>query len=212
MTGEFADRASAGRLLAMEVHRSGEDLSRGVIVGLARGGVPVAAEVAAALALPLEVTVVRKLGFPFSPEVAMGAIGEDDARVLDGDLVRQMGVTAAQVAEIEDRERAVLAARLQRYRAGRPRLDLTGRTVVIVDDGIATGATAQAACLSVRRRGASRVIVATPVCGRDAEDGVPAADRIVTLLRPSAYRAVGEHYVRFDQVPDDEVVRLLTGS
>lgn len=210
MSGEFSDRAAAGRLLAQEVLRSGEDLTGAVVVALARGGVPVGAAVADELDLPLEVTVVRKLGFPSSPEVAMGAIGEDGVRVLDEELVRTMGVTAAEVAEVEQAERDLLASRASRYRAacGPPR-DLSGRTVLIVDDGVATGATAEAACRVARRRGADRVIVASPVCGTDAESRLPSADRVIGVLRPPAYRAVGEHYRRFEQVGDEEVIDII---
>lgn len=210
MAGEFSDRSAAGRLLAEELLRSGEDLTGAVVLALARGGVPVGAAVAAELGLPLEVAVVRKLGFPSFPEVAMGAIGEDGVRVLDEDLVRRMGVTDAELAEVEHAERDVLAARASRYRnaAGGPR-DLSGRIVLIVDDGVATGATAEAACRVARRRGADRVIVASPVCGADAESWVPSADRMIGVLRPPAYRAVGDHYRRFEQVGDDEVMALI---
>lgn len=210
MGGEFSDRAAAGHQLAAELLRSGEDLSAAVVLALARGGVPVGAAVAVDLGLPMEVTVVRKLGFPSSPEVAMGAIGEDGVRVLDEDLVRLMGVSDAQLAAVERAEREVLTARATRYRAavGR-RGDLSGRTVLIVDDGIATGATAEAACLVARRRGARRVVVATPVCGPDAPTRLPDADRVIGLLRPPGYRAVGEHYQRFEQVSDDDVVALI---
>ena len=213
MAGEFPDRPAAGRMLARQLLHSGEDLSGAVVLALARGGVPVGAAVAVELGLPMEVTVVRKLGFPTSPEVAMGAIGEDGVRVLDEDLVRAIGVSDAQVAAVERAEREVLTARARRYRAvaGRVR-DLSGRTVLIVDDGVATGATAEAACLVARRRGAGRVVVATPVCGPDAESRLPDADRVFSLLRPSTYRAVGEHYERFEQVSDDEVVALIRSA
>lgn len=213
MAGEFSDRAAAGRLLAKELLRSGEDLAGAVVVALARGGVPVGAAVAAELGLPLEVIVVRKLGFPSSPEVAMGAIGEGGVRVLDEDLVRTMGVTDAEVAQVERAERAVLISRANRYRnAGGPQRDLSGRTVLIVDDGVATGATAEAACRVVRRRGADRVVVASPVCATHAESRLPSADRVVGVIRPPAYRAVGDHYRRFEQVGDEEVLELIRAS
>ncbi len=210
MAGEFPDRAAAGRLLAEELLRSGEDLTGAVVVALARGGVPVGAAVAGELGLPLEVVVVRKLGFPSSPEVAMGAIGEEGIRVLDEELLRTMGVTDAAVADVERVERDALVSRVRRYRtAGGPPRDLSGRTVLVVDDGVATGATAEAACRVARRRGANRVVVASPVCGTDAESRLPSADRVIGVIRPRAYRAVGDHYRRFEQVEDEEVLELI---
>ena len=145
----FTDRADAGRRLAhrMKTHR-GEDV---VVLGLPRGGVVVAYEVALALGAPLDVVVVRKLGVPYQPEVAMGAIGEDGVRVIDEDTVAHAGITEDELAAIERRERALLDTRVAHYRAGRERVDLTGRLALIVDDGMATGATARAACQVARR-------------------------------------------------------------
>src|SRR5690606_36606413 len=148
--------------------------------GLPRGGVPVAAEVAAALDAPLDVILVRKLGVPFQPELAMGAIGEDGVRVLDDHLLAATGITADQVARVERRERAELDRRAATYRACRPRVPLAGRTVVIVDDGLATGATARAAIQVARAEGARRVVLAVPVAPRDTVDDLAAvADEVV---------------------------------
>ncbi|MGZ5389898.1 MAG: phosphoribosyltransferase, partial [Aeromicrobium sp.] len=133
----FENRVEAGRQLAVELESlRGQDA---VVLGLPRGGVPVADEVAKALGLPLDVIVVRKLGVPFQPEVAMGAIGEGGVRVLDADLIARIRITEADLSAVEERERATLEARIARLRRGRPRVDLHGRTAVIVDDGVATG-------------------------------------------------------------------------
>jgi predicted phosphoribosyltransferase len=206
----FRDRTDAG-------HRLGEHLASWrspdvVVLGLPRGGVPVAAEVAAALGAPLDVIVVRKLGIPYQPEVAMGAIGEGGVRVLDDTLVARAGVSTAEVDAVEQRERATLESRVQRFRAGADRLDLTGRTAIIVDDGIATGATATAAAQVARKLGASRVVVAAPVGGHDAADRVGDADEVVCLLQPPGFQAVGAYYRDFGQTSEDEVAALLAAA
>jgi predicted phosphoribosyltransferase len=206
----FRDRTDAGR-------RLGEHLASWrspdvVVLGLPRGGVPVAAEVAAALGAPLDVIVVRKLGIPYQPEVAMGAIGEGGVRVLDDTLVARAGVSTAEVDAVEQRERATLESRVQRFRSGADRLDLTGRTAIIVDDGIATGATATAAAQVARKLGASRVVVAAPVGGHDAANRVGDADEVVCLLQPPGFQAVGAYYRDFGQTSEDEVAALLAAA
>lgn len=204
---DFRDRADAGRRLATRLAPwRAPDV---VVLGLPRGGVPVAAEVATALDAPLDVIVVRKLGIPYQPEVAMGAIGEGGARVLDETLVTRAGVTEAEVDAVELRERATLEERVARFRSGGERLDLTGRTAIIVDDGIATGATATAACQVARAFGAARVIVAAPVGAADAAHRIHGADEVVCLLQPPDFHAVGAYYVDFAQTSDDEVAALL---
>ncbi|MEU3569454.1 phosphoribosyltransferase family protein [Kitasatospora sp. NPDC036755] len=204
----FADRTEAGRRLAARLgHVAGPDA---VVVALPRGGVPVAAEVAAVLGAPLDICVIRKLGVPYQPELGMGAIGEDGVRVLNDQVIRFASVTDGQLAEVERRERAELARRARRYRGDRPPADLRGRTVVVVDDGIATGSTARAACRIVRERGAARVVLAVPVAPADwAErlDGV--ADELVCVDTPSPFHAIGEFYTDFSQTGDEEVLRLL---
>ncbi len=152
----FRDRVDAGRHLAEVVRRTGVAASDVVVLGLPRGGVPVAFEVAQALGAPLDVIVVRKLGVPFQPELAMGAIGEDGVRVENEDIVASAALRAVDVRTVERRERAELERRARRYRDDGARLDLQGRTAVIVDDGIATGSTARAACQVARAQGASR--------------------------------------------------------
>ncbi|HEU5036548.1 MAG TPA: phosphoribosyltransferase family protein [Nocardioides sp.] len=206
----FEDRAEAGRRLATLLRGNrGADL---VVLGLPRGGVPVAAEVARALDAPLDVIVVRKLGVPSHPELAMGAVGEGGVEVVDGDIVRRAHVDPEQLAEVESRERAVVAARVAELRRGRPPLDLIGRVAVIVDDGIATGSTAAAACGVARSLGASRVVVAAPV----APPGLTAvgldADELVCLERPWDFQAVGTYYRDFTPTTDREVAELLTAA
>ena len=203
----FVDRADAGWRLAevLEVYR-GQDV---VVLGLPRGGVPVAYQVARALEAPLDVIVVRKLGVPFQPEVAMGAIGEDGVRVLDRAMVTRAGVSESEVAEVERREQEVLGARLRRYRRGRDRVDLHGRTAIVVDDGVATGSTARAACRIARLLGASRGVLAVPVGPPATLRDLPEADAVVAVEEPADFRAVGFHYDDFSPTSDDEVVVLL---
>ncbi|MGW6913844.1 phosphoribosyltransferase family protein [Kitasatospora sp. NPDC054939] len=204
----FADRTEAGRRLAARLgHLAGTDP---LVVALPRGGVPVAAEVAAALGAPLDICVIRKLGVPYQPELGMGAIGEDGVRVLNDEVVRAAGVAPTQLAEVEARERAELARRARRYRGGRPPADLRGRTVVVVDDGIATGSTARAACLIVRARGAARVVLAVPVAPPDWTARLAGvADELVCVGTPSPFFAIGEFYADFSQTGDEEVLRHL---
>ncbi|MER5636750.1 phosphoribosyltransferase family protein [Kitasatospora sp. NPDC002227] len=208
---EYADRTEAGRRLAAAlVHLRGADP---VVVGLPRGGVPVAAEVARALGAPLDLCVIRKLGCPGQPELAMGAIGEGGARVLNEHVLSGAAVTERQLAEVERAERAELARRVERYRRGRPPVPLTGRTVVVVDDGLATGATARAACELVRARGAARVVLAVPVAPGDWQRTMAAAaDELVCPLTPHRFWAIGQFYRDFGQTTDAEVLACLDAA
>ncbi|MFS0866410.1 phosphoribosyltransferase [Microbacterium sp. 179-B 1A2 NHS] len=207
----FAHRPDAGRRLGRHLAERG--VVAAMVFGLPRGGVPVAAEVARVLRLPLDVIVVRKLGLPAAPEVAMGAIAEGGIRVVDDDLIRRAGVTPAALRDVERRERDELERRAAAVRAHRPaRPDLGGRTVLVVDDGIATGATASAACRYARDEGAARVIVAAPIGPRDAACLIVAADEVICLAQPRSFRAVGEWYEDFAPTSDAEVVRLLAGT
>ncbi|MGW8555394.1 phosphoribosyltransferase family protein [Streptomyces tubercidicus] len=204
----FTDRADAGHRLAEALqHLEGEDP---VVLGLPRGGVPVAFQVARALKAPLDVIVVRKLGVPYQRELGFGAIGEGGVRVISDDIVRRGRLEQADLASVEHAEAAELARQAERFRAGRPRLSLEGRTAIVVDDGIATGATAAAACQVVRAQGAARVVLAVPVAPPDAAERLrTATDEYVCLSTPFAFSAVGEWYRDFSQTPDDEVVALL---
>ncbi|WP_031064937.1 phosphoribosyltransferase family protein [Streptomyces sp. NRRL WC-3742] len=204
----FTDRTDAGRRLAALLgHLRGPGT---VVVALPRGGVPVAAEVAAALGAPLDICVIRKLGVPHQPELGMGAIGEDGVRVLNEQVMRASGVGGEQLAEVERRERAELERRARRYRGGRAPAAVRGRTVVVVDDGVATGSTALAACRIVRARGAARVVLAVPVAPWDwTERLAGAADELVCVATPSPFFAIGEFYGDFSQTQDEEVLRLL---
>lgn len=204
----FQDRADAGRRLARRL--TAYDHPHPLVLGLPRGGVPVAVEVATALGADLDVLVVRKLGAPGNPEFAMGAIGEDDAVVIDHATRRQLHVSEEQVAHTIERERQEIDRRVGAYRGGSRRLGLAARNVIIVDDGLATGSTAAAAVRVARHMGAAHVTVAVPVGSTEAVERIAAmADDIVCLETPEPFRAVGQHYARFDQVADDEVVRLL---
>jgi len=207
----FRNRSDAGQRLAGRLeHLRGKDA---VILGLPRGGVPVAAEVARALAAPLDIILVRKLGVPAQPELGMGAIGESDARVINPDVVRYAQVSEAQMAEVERRERAELERRARRFRGGAPREPLAGRIAVIVDDGIATGSTARAACQVARALGAARVVLAVPVAPPGADVGMRGdADEVICLEMPGRFLAIGEWYDDFAQTSDEEVVALLRAA
>ncbi|MFE3518899.1 phosphoribosyltransferase family protein [Streptomyces sp. NPDC059166] len=207
----FTDRKEAGRRLGGAVrHLAPRDP---VVLGLPRGGVPVAYEVARALGAPLDVIVVRKLGVPHHPELGFGAIGEGGARVISDDIVRHAGVRDEKRVAVERAEGAELRRRAGAYRAGRPRQPLTGRTVVVVDDGVATGATAGAACQVARAQGAAYVALAVPVAAPDAVARLRGAvDEVVCLSTPALFSAVGEWYRDFSQTSDEEVVALLGRS
>lgn len=204
----FEDRLDAGRRLAAAVeHLKAEQV---VVLGLPRGGVPVAAQVAEALGAPLDVVVVRKLGVPYQPELGMGAIGEGGVRVVNDEVVRMARVSRRQLAQVEEGERAELQRRVDRYRRGRPRVDFRGRTVVVVDDGIATGSTARAACQVAQALGAARIVLAVPVAPPEwtyaLED---VADELVCLDTPGQFFGIGQFYADFAQTTDDEVIACL---
>jgi len=206
----FRDRRDAGRHLAEVVRRA--DLGGGevVVLGLPRGGVPVAFEIASVLRAPLDVIVVRKLGVPFQPELAMGAIGEGGVRVENREVLQSAALGAFELDAVETRERAELERRAEQYRDGRARLDLRGRCAVIVDDGIATGSTIRAACQVARALGAARIVVAVPVASRQAAAALPdVCDQVLCVETPEPFYAVGEWYRDFSQTSDEQVVDLL---
>jgi len=204
----FDDRVDAGRQLAERLESlRGQDI---VVLGLPRGGVPVAFEVAKALQAPLDVLVVRKLGVPFQPELAFGAIGEGGVRVINDSVVREADVSEGEITAVEAEQRVELRRRSERFRGGREPFPLAGRTAVIVDDGVATGATAKVACQVARARGASRVVLAVPIGADDTVERVTGyADEVVCLQTPAFFYAVGQGYRSFTQTSDDEVVALL---
>ncbi|MBE1877639.1 phosphoribosyltransferase [Myceligenerans pegani] len=204
----FDDRTDAGRRLARRLEALRADDV--VVLGLPRGGVPVAFEVARELGAPLDVIVVRKLGVPHRPEYAVGAIGEGDVRVLNDEVWRHVGMDAEELADVERAERTELSRRVKRFRGEHERIALTDRTALIVDDGMATGATARAACQVARAQGARRVVLAVPVGAADAVRSLRGdADDVVCLAEPARFMAVGQWYGDFGQTQDSEVAELL---
>lgn len=204
----YRDRADAGEQLAERVRARG--YPDPAVLGLARGGVPVAAPVARLLGVPLDVLVVRKLGVPWQPEVAFGAVGPGGVQVLNPRIADELDPAA--IAEVIAAETAEVTRRERRYRPGRGAPELTGRTAVLVDDGLATGASARAAVWVARDLGAARVVVATPVGSPPARDWVAeAADEVLCPLVPPDFSAVSRYYDSFPQVSDAEV-RALAGS
>lgn len=206
-TIQFVDRADAGRQLARRLeHLRGQDM---VVLGLPRGGVPVAFEVAKELKAPLDVIVVAKLGLPHHSEVAMGAIGEGGFDTIDRHIIARERVSRRELARTIAWERSLLEGRVERLRRGRPRVDLHGRTAVIVDDGLATGASARVACDVARYLGASKVVLAVPVGPRSTVEGFVGADEVVCVHTPHRFWAVGQHYRDFSPTTENDVLELL---
>ncbi len=216
MVDEFADRAAAGRLLAARV--AALKLDDPVVLALPRGGVPVAAQVAATLAAPLDLLLVRKIGAPGQPELAVGAVAESAAPpghvvVTDDEAMAMTGASATYVEREAQRGLQEIARRRATYRDGRPPLPLAGRTAVLVDDGIATGATMRAALKAVRQMQPARLVLAVPVAPPDTVQALrDEVDDLVCLAQPVPFHAVGLHYADFDQVPDEDVVALMRAA
>ncbi|WP_330460567.1 phosphoribosyltransferase family protein [Streptomyces sp. NBC_00820] len=208
----FRDRAEAGRELAgllKDLHDRGE-LPDPVVLALPRGGIAVAGPVARALGAPLDVLVVRKIGAPHHEEFAVGALAADDPPLFDLATLARLGLTEGRLASVVERERRELRRRERRYRGDRPPLDLTGRTVIVVDDGLATGATARAALRHARRRQPARLVLAVPVGAPESVALLAAeADMVVCPLRPAGFCAVGQWYDDFAQLTDAEVLDAL---
>jgi len=212
MAPAFVDRREAGRRVAEQLTDLAADRDV-VVLGLPRGGVPVAAEVATALAAPLDVLVVAKVGVPGHEELALGAVADDGSVVLNPGIVAVTGLGAEAVETLAQRQALTLVRRAADLRAGRPATPVEGRVAVVVDDGMATGATMRVALEVVRRRGPHTVVAAVPVASAEAVDAVAdAADRVVCVLTPPGFRAVGSWYDDFTQVGDDEVRRLLRSA
>lgn len=206
----YTDRSEAGKSLAAELTgliTQNEDI---IVYGLPRGGLPVAYEVAKALEAPLDVIVVRKLGVPGQPELAMGAVASGDVTILDERLVEMVGVSDRNLEEIAERQRAEVRDREQRFRGDVASPDPEGATAVVVDDGMATGSTMRASVQALRKRSPERIIVAVPVGSREAcADIEDVADEVVCLSTPEPFAAVGVWYDDFRQVQDEDVVSLL---
>lgn len=205
----FRDRRDAGRVLAdlLSGYSGRDDV---VVVGLARGGVPVAFEVALALHAPLDVCIVRKLGAPGYPEFAVGAIARGGHRIVNDETVAALGITAAQLGEIIEREGRELQRRETAYRLGRASVQVRGKVVIVVDDGLATGASMRAAVSALRQEQPARVVMAVPVAPDSTRrDFAELVDELVCASMPASFLAVGQSYQDFSQVGDDEVRTLL---
>lgn len=208
-TRRFRDRVDAGRQLAerLDRYRAQPDI---IVLGLPRGGVPVAAEVARALGAPLDVMLVRKLGLPQQPELAMGAIASGGIRVMNEDLLSYLRIPQSTIDAVAAREQQVLDARERAYRGDRPPVTLDGKTVILVDDGLATGASMRAAVSAARQRKAARVVVAVPVAAPETiSDMRREVDDIVFVQAPSRFSAVGLWYEDFSETSDETVTKLL---
>ena len=205
----FHDRKKAGQLLALQLARY-KGCSDVLILALPRGGVPVAHEIASVLHCPLDVLVVRKLGVPGHEEMAMGAIATGGIRLINPDIVSALGITPEAVEDVERKEEAELFRRERSYRGNRGPLDTSNKTIILVDDGIATGATMQAAIASLRQRRVRKIIVASPVAPHSVVLSLRrVADDVVTMLNPEDFGGVGRWYEDFSQTSDEEVQQLL---
>ena len=205
----FRDRHEAGQLLAKELVslRGQKDL---IVLGVPRGGVVVAYEVARALGAPLDVYITRKIGAPYNPELAIGAVASDGTLVLDHNIIEHMGVPEGYVQEETARQRQEIQRRLAAYRGSRPEVDLQGKTVILVDDGVATGATTLASLRAIKARRPAQLILAVPVGPEDVIQILSGeADQVICLSAPEVFWAVGAFYEVFDQTSDAEVVKLL---
>jgi putative phosphoribosyl transferase len=208
----FEDRREAGRTLAglLQPYAGHNDI---IVLGLPRGGVPVAYEVARALGAPLDVFVVRKLGTPGQEELALGAIAGGGVRVLNQDVVHGLGIESEEIERVTQRELPELERRERQYRAARPPLDVPGRTVILIDDGLATGSTMRAAVSALRRMAPAKIVVAIPVAARSTCEELRAeVDELVCTATPDNFYAVGQWYRHFPQISDEEVEGLVASG
>lgn len=205
----FLNRQDAGQRLARKLKSYGGKADA-ILLALPRGGVVVAAEIARALSLPLDIVVPRKIGAPGNPEFAIGAITEDGESVFDAEAIRALGVVQDYIAQTVNEEQHEAERRMKVYRGDWPPLNVNGKTVILIDDGAATGATMRVAIRSVRKRGAAKIVVAVPVLPPDTRDVLQRdADEVISLDAPLLFGAVGAFYEHFPQTTDEEVVRLL---
>jgi len=208
----FKDRDEAGRLLAgaLDFLKGRKDV---IVLAIPRGGVPVAKLVADSLGAPLDLVVTRKIGAPQEPELAVGAVTQDGEMIVDYELVGLLGISKAYLKRESARQAREVEVRMGKYRGDRPYPSLAGKTVVIVDDGIATGSTVKAAILSVRARKAAKVIVAAPVGPADrVEELSTMVDQVVCLSTPADFQAIGQFYEEFEQVSDEVVWKMMTSE
>jgi putative phosphoribosyl transferase len=210
MTRQFLNRVEAGRLLATQLKKAYANCLDLAVLGLPRGGVPVAFEVAKALNAPLDICLVRKLGVPWQKELAMGAIAPQGVIAINYEIVHQCGISREEIEEVAAVEREELERRECLYRGDRPPLGVAGRTLILVDDGIATGSTLRAAIVALRSQHPAQIVVATPVAPPSTcRELQSVADAVVALMTPDPFVAIGLWYEDFSQVADDEVCRLL---
>lgn len=206
---QFTDRREAGRILSRALQHY-TSRSNVIVLGLSRGGVPVAFEIARNLGAPLDVFLVRKLHVPAQPELAMGALASGGTLVLDHNVISWAGVTQQEIDAARTRAARELTEQEQRFRSGRPALDIRGKTVILVDDGLATGSTMRAAATAIRQRHPGRLVVAVPVAALESVEAVDlVADEVVCLRMPAPFTAVSEWYADFTQLSEEDVATLL---
>ena len=207
----FEDRKDAGRQLAERLAGYGDE--NPIILALPRGGVPVGYEIACALEAPLDIFIARKLGAPGRRELGIGAVAQGGLRVLNERIVQALGVSEEYIERVAAKEMAEIERRLHLLRSDRPELEVRGRTVILVDDGLATGVTACAAIHALRQRAPRRLVLAVPVCAVQTVETIRSeVDDLVCLKIPSDLMAIGFWYLNFEQVPDEEVIKLLEGA
>ncbi|WP_116964439.1 phosphoribosyltransferase [Fastidiosibacter lacustris] len=208
----FKNRADAGQQLAEKLlsYQNKKDV---LVLALPRGGVPVAFEIANILHVPMSVVLVRKLGIPGQEELAMGAVSEGNVRILNQELIQHLNISEKQIQHVLQKEQQELARRLQRYRQGKPLLKLNNKTIILVDDGIATGATFKAAIQALKTSNPKKLVIATPVASHSSFQEITSlVDESVCLVTPEPFYGVGQWYQRFDQISDEEVLNLLQTS